>query len=72
MSDRRRWADAALAPGDGQVTVMGSARRRERVCASGHGEPRGDSSLASRREAALRVLVEAYRRDAGPGALDPV
>jgi hypothetical protein len=29
------------------------------------------SAVAARREAVLRVLLEAYRRDLGPGALDP-
>ena len=72
MSDRRHGTGTSRSPGDGQVPVMGTPRCRERARASAHGEPGTEASAASRRDAALRMLMEAYRRDAGPGSLDPV
>lgn len=69
MSESRRVAEVAKALGDSDGPVSGRARHCERASAVRRGS-HSQSALASRREAVLRILMEAYRRDVGPGACD--
>jgi hypothetical protein len=57
--------------GDARGPVTGSGRRRDRVGGMRRGVGGRAAAVAARREAVLRVLMEAYRRDVGPGAFDP-
>lgn len=69
MSETRRATEVAKGLGDSDGPVSGRARHCERAA----GAPRGGGSqaaLASRRDAVLRVLMEAYRRDVGPDAAE--
>jgi hypothetical protein len=50
--------------------VTGTVPRRDRSRASRRDRMGRAAVLASRRDAALRVLMEAYRRDVGPGSFD--
>jgi hypothetical protein len=51
--------------------VTGTAPRHEHSGGLHHDATGRADGRALRREAVLRVLLEAYRRDVGPGALDP-
>jgi hypothetical protein len=51
--------------------VTGSVPRHERSGGVRRTATGRDGGEASRREAVLRMLMEAYRRDVGPGAVDP-
>ncbi|HEV7677622.1 MAG TPA: hypothetical protein VGQ42_03550 [Candidatus Dormibacteraeota bacterium] len=72
MSERQRTGqEAGKALGE-RGPVTGTAPRHARhggVRRDRQGTPPGQ---ASRRDAVLRVLLEAYRRDLGPGAVDPL
>jgi hypothetical protein len=51
--------------------VTGTVPRHDRAAAGLRRDRMGRAGAqASRREAALRVLMEAYRRDLGPGSFD--
>ena len=50
--------------------VTGNVRRRGRATGSHRGAAAAPSAFLTRRDAVLRVLMEAYRRDLGPGWLD--
>jgi len=70
MSETRRDTEVAKGLGDRRGPVSGRARHCERAA----GAPRaaaGQAGQASRRDAVLRVLMEAYRRDVGPSGFDP-
>ena len=71
MTTLRRIDEEGNGLGDSRGPVTGGGRgRRDRV-RTRPGQPAHGSGYLWRREAALRVLVEAYRRDVGPGTSDP-
>jgi hypothetical protein len=51
--------------------VTGTVPRHDRAGGARRDRMGRSGGEASRRDAVLRVLLEAYRRDAGPGAFDP-
>jgi hypothetical protein len=67
VSGRHHSSEGGQSPEDGRQPVTGGARRNDRA---GHHRRDRHGPLASRRDAVLRVLMEAYRRDVGPGAFD--
>jgi hypothetical protein len=69
VSEGRRPGDGGQSPEDGRQPVTGGALRSHRA---GHHRRDHHAAFAGRRDAVLRVLLEAYRRDLGPSAVDPV
>ena len=68
MSEGRRPRDGGQSPEGGSQPVTGGALRSHRA---GHHRRDRHAAVAWRREAVLRVLLEAYRRDLGPSVVDP-
>ena len=70
MSEQPTDADGSQ-PVPGTQRGAGGSRRHERAGGWRRAGMGRRSSVAARREAVLRVLMEAYRRDVGRGTLDP-
>jgi hypothetical protein len=70
VSTRGRVGEDATHALGSRGPVTGTVPRHDRVSGMRRDRMGRSSALASRREAALRVLMEAYRRDVGPGAFD--
>lgn len=70
MSDRGRMGEEATQALGSRNPVTGTVPRHDRPGGTRRDRMGRSVMLASRRDAVLRVLMEAYRRDVGPGAFD--
>lgn len=70
MSERGRLGEEAAQSLGSRNPVTGTVPRQDRSGALRRDRMGRSAVLASRRDAVLRVLMEAYRRDVGPGAFD--
>jgi hypothetical protein len=64
-------AREASALGDARQPVTSGGRAGRQHGGTRRGQAGRGGGPEARRDAVLRVLMEAYRRDAGPGGLDP-
>jgi hypothetical protein len=70
MSTRGRLGEEATHGLGSRNPVTGTVPRHDRTGGARRDRMGRSAVLASRRDAVLRVLLEAYRRDIGPGAFD--
>lgn len=71
MSTRRRNQEGRSPEDSGQPVTSGGGQSRRHHAAWRRSDDGRAPVHASRRDAVLRILMEAYRRDVGPSAADP-